>query len=75
MHWDEIEGKWNELAGSARAHWPQLTEDDWNAITGKKEQLAARIQQRYAMEPREAEKQVEKWARALVETVSVSKAK
>lgn len=75
MHWDEIEGKWNEFAGCSHAHWAKLTDDDWKSITGKKEQLAARIQQRYGIEIKEAEKQVEKWARALMESVHVSKAK
>ena len=37
MNWDQIEGNWKELAGSARAHWGKLTDDDWQTITGKKD--------------------------------------
>ncbi len=28
MTWDQLEAKWNEFAGSARAHWSKLTDDD-----------------------------------------------
>ena len=75
MNWDQVEGKWKEFAGSARAHWGKLTDDDWHVITGKKEQLAGRIQQRYGIAKEEAEKQIEKWSAALTDAVHAAKAK
>ncbi len=75
MNWDQVEGKWKEFAGSARAHWGKLTDDDWQVISGKKEQLAGRIQQRYGIAKEEAERQIEKWSEALTEAVHASKSK
>ena len=71
MNWDQLEGRWNLFAGSARAHWSKLTEDDWHTITGKKEQLVGRIQERYGIARDAAEKQVEQWSRALLDIVEL----
>jgi uncharacterized protein YjbJ (UPF0337 family) len=35
-----------KISPARREALGKLTDDDWNAITGKKEQLAARIEQR-----------------------------
>ena len=63
MKWDQIESQWKQFAGSARAHWSKLTEDDWQAITGTKGHLVGRIQKRYGITREEAEKQVERVVR------------
>jgi uncharacterized protein YjbJ (UPF0337 family) len=73
MNWDQIESRWDEFAGSARAHWSKLTGEDWQAITGKKDQLTARIQHRYGIAKQEAGKQVDEWTRALTDFVQPSK--
>jgi uncharacterized protein YjbJ (UPF0337 family) len=65
MNWDQIEGKWKQLTGSARERWGQLTDDDWQTIGGKKDQLVGRIQERYGIAKDEAEKQADAWSRAL----------
>jgi uncharacterized protein YjbJ (UPF0337 family) len=65
MNWDQLEGRWKEFAGSARAHWGKLTDNDCETITGKKEQLVGHIQKRYGVTKAEAERQVDEWARAL----------
>jgi uncharacterized protein YjbJ (UPF0337 family) len=69
MNWDQLEGKWKQYAGSARAHWGQLTDDDWKTITGKKDQLVGRIQERYGIAKEEAEKQANQWSDALQDIV------
>jgi uncharacterized protein YjbJ (UPF0337 family) len=65
MNWDEIEGKWTRFTGSARERWGRLTDNDWETITGKKDQLVGRIQERYAVAKADAEKQVDQWSRSL----------
>ena len=44
-----------------------LTDDDWDKIAGKKENLIGRIQERYGIKKEEAEKQADEWSRALKE--------
>jgi uncharacterized protein YjbJ (UPF0337 family) len=70
MNWDQIEGKWKQLAGSARERWGKLTNDDWETVAGKKDQLIGRIQERYGIARAEAEKQADEWSRALEESNS-----
>ena len=64
MHWDRIEGKWKQFLGSGRERWSKLTDDDWQTIAGKKDQLVGRIQERYGITKAEAEKQAYDWSRA-----------
>ncbi|HLG98615.1 MAG TPA: CsbD family protein [Bryobacteraceae bacterium] len=65
MSWDQFEGRWKRLAGSARERWGKLTDDDWKIIAGKREQLIAGIQERYGIAKLEAESQADEWCRAL----------
>ena len=65
MNWDQIEGKWKQLMGSARERWGKLTDDDCQTIAGKKDQLVGRIQERYGIAKAEAEKQADEWSCAL----------
>ena len=68
MNWDQIEGKWKQLTGSCRERWGQLTDDDVQTLTGKKDHLVGKIQERYGIAKAEAEKQADEWSRALKET-------
>lgn len=73
MTWERLENKWNEFAGSARAHWSKLTDDDWQALTGNKGHLVGRIQKRYELTREQAEKQVDEWHHALPDIVEASR--
>jgi uncharacterized protein YjbJ (UPF0337 family) len=72
MQWDQVESRWNEFVGSARAHWSKLTDDDWHAMTGTRGHLIGRIQKRYEITREEAERQVEQWSDALLDIVGAS---
>lgn len=69
MKWDELERRWQEFEGSARAHWSKVTDDDWQSITGKKEQLVERIQERYGVAKDKAGRMVDEWSRGLLDIV------
>jgi len=64
MNWDQIEGKWKQLTGSARERWDKLTDDDIQTLTGRKDQLVGKIQERYGIAKSEAEKQADAWSQA-----------
>jgi uncharacterized protein YjbJ (UPF0337 family) len=68
MNWDQIEGKWKQFTGSAREHFGKLTDNDWETVAGKKDQLVGRIQVRYGLAKAEAEKQVDQWSLALTDS-------
>ena len=65
MNWDQIEGKWTEIKGKIRAKFNKLTDDDLDAIAGKKDQLVGRIQQRYGYAKDQAEKEADEVIRGL----------
>jgi uncharacterized protein YjbJ (UPF0337 family) len=67
MNWDRIEGNWKQLKGKAKARWGKLTDDQFDVIAGKREQLVGRIQEKYGIAKEDAEKQVDLFAASLKE--------
>lgn len=65
MNWDQLQGKWKELKGKARSKWAKLTDDDIETISGKKDMLLGRLQQRYGMKKDDAEREVDEWISGL----------
>ncbi|HLR21795.1 MAG TPA: CsbD family protein [Tissierellaceae bacterium] len=59
MDTDKLEGKWEQLKGSAQRNWGKLTNDDLDIIEGDSKKLAGKLQERYGMSKEEAEKQIE----------------
>jgi uncharacterized protein YjbJ (UPF0337 family) len=64
MNWDRVEGNWKQLTGKAREKWGKLTDNDFEAIAGKKDQLIGRIQERYGISKDEAQTQADEWVKA-----------
>ena len=48
--------------------WGKLTDDDIQTLTGQKDHLVGKVQERYGIATAEAEKQADEWSRALKET-------
>lgn len=59
--WDQVEGNWNQFAGKVKQRWGKLTDDDVAVINGKRQELVGKIQERYGVAKKEAEKQVDEW--------------
>jgi uncharacterized protein YjbJ (UPF0337 family) len=61
MNWDTIEGQWKQFKGRAKQAWSKLTDDDIQNLTGKRDELAGKIQERYGIKKQEAERQIDDW--------------
>ena len=61
MNWDRIEGNWKQFKGHAKAQWGKLTDDDFDVVEGRRDQLVGRIQERYGIAKDEADRQVNDW--------------
>ena len=61
MNRDQMKGKWNQLAGKARARWGELTDDDMQKIEGNAQQLAGKLQERYGYTKEQAERELDEW--------------
>ena len=68
MNWEQVESKWEQLMGSAKENWGKLSDDDLEQISGKRQQLAVKIQETYGVTRREAEKQVWDWGKSVERT-------
>ena len=68
MNWDQVISRWEQLTGSAKENWGKLSDDDLQQISGKRPQLAAKIQETYGISRREAEKQVWDWGKSVERT-------
>jgi uncharacterized protein YjbJ (UPF0337 family) len=63
MNWDRIQGHWKQVVGQAKAQWGELTDDDFQVVDGRREQLVGKIQQRYGVAKDDAERQITAWQR------------
>jgi uncharacterized protein YjbJ (UPF0337 family) len=65
MNWDRIAGDWKQFTGKVKEQWGKLTDDDLTYVSGKRDQLVGRIQERYGIAKDEAERQLKDWERSL----------
>jgi uncharacterized protein YjbJ (UPF0337 family) len=63
MNWDEIEAKWMQFKGSAKQRWAKFTDDDLDYVSGTRDRLIGRLQQKYGITKEEAERQADEWFR------------
>jgi uncharacterized protein YjbJ (UPF0337 family) len=61
MNWDQAKGKWKQMKGGVKTQWGKLTDDDLDVISGQKDVLVGKIQERYGIAKDEAAKQVDSW--------------
>ena len=65
VNWDRIEGNWKQMKGKVRQQWGKLTDDDFDQIGGKKDELVGKLQERMGIARDQAEREVQEWSRNL----------
>lgn len=65
MNWDQLKGEWKQFKGKARKQWGDITDDEYDKIDGRREQLTGIIQERYGKTREAAEREVDDWLRDL----------
>jgi uncharacterized protein YjbJ (UPF0337 family) len=65
MNWDEVEGNWKQLKGKVRSQWGKLTDDDLEAVKGKRDELLGLLQKRYGHAKDAAEREIDRWTKEL----------
>ena len=61
MNWDQVEGKWKQVRGSAKQQWGKLTDNDLEQIAGMRDKLVGKLQERYGIAQEEAQKKADEW--------------
>jgi len=58
MNWDIAKGNWKQFKGQVQSQWGKLTDDQFDVIAGKREELLGKIQESYGIGKDEAEQQI-----------------
>ena len=61
MNWDRIENNWRRFKVAAKQRWDELSEQQLDAIAGRRGVLAGRIQETYGMTREDTERQLADW--------------
>ncbi len=64
MNWEQIEGRWREIKGRIRQKWGQMTDDEFEKIAGKKDELLGWLQNKYGYSKEQAEKEIDEFGRS-----------
>jgi uncharacterized protein YjbJ (UPF0337 family) len=61
MDWSNIESGWKEYQVNAKNRWNKLTNELLEATHGKRENLAAKVQETYGLTAEATEQQIADW--------------
>ena len=63
MNWDIIQGKWDQLKGSVKQEWGELTDDEVTQINGDRDRLSGKLQERYGWAKADADEKLNDFVR------------
>lgn len=58
MNWNLAESNWQQFKGTVRARWLKFTDEQLDAIAGKRSQLLGNIQETYGIKRADAEREI-----------------
>ncbi len=58
MNWDQIQGNWKQFKGKVKEQWGKLTDDDIQVISGQRDKLIGKLQEKYGIAKEDAERQL-----------------
>lgn len=61
MNWDIIQGKWDQIKGSVKEKWGDLTDDELTQISGHHDKLSGKLQERYGWTKERAEEEIDRF--------------
>lgn len=59
MNWDIVEGKWDQVKGSAKEKWGDLTDDEVTEMEGKRDKVIGKLQEKYGWTKEKAEQEAD----------------
>ena len=62
---DILEGKWKQIRGKVKQQWGKLTDDELDQISGRADELAGLLQERYGYSVAKAQQEVDEFSRRL----------
>ncbi|HEU5361321.1 MAG TPA: CsbD family protein [Candidatus Deferrimicrobiaceae bacterium] len=65
MNWDTVAGNWKQYKGKIREKWAFLSDDELEAIAGKRDALVGKIEEKYGMTKARVEESLDKFLEEL----------
>jgi uncharacterized protein YjbJ (UPF0337 family) len=65
MNWEQIQGTWEQFKGDVKKSWGKLTDDDLTYVSGHRDRLAGKLQERYGSLKEQAHKDIDAWVAKL----------
>lgn len=63
MNWDVIQGKWDQIKGSVKEQWGDLTDDELTEVSGSRDKMAGKLQERYGWSKTEVDEKMNEFFR------------
>ena len=60
--WEQVAGKWKQFSGEVKQKWGKLTDDEVMQISGSRDILAGKLQEKYGIAKEQANRQIDQWA-------------
>jgi uncharacterized protein YjbJ (UPF0337 family) len=61
MNWDQIAGNWKQMKGQIREQWGELTDDELEAVRGRRDQFEGLLQRKFGMAKEEVKRQIDEF--------------
>ena len=61
MNEDILKGQWKQLKGLIQEKWGKLTDDDLAKISGNREKMIGKLQERYGRTRQDFERELDAW--------------
>jgi uncharacterized protein YjbJ (UPF0337 family) len=61
MNSQTLKGNWEQIKGRLKAKWSKLTDDDIGYISGRREELAGKLRERYGWKKDEADRNIDEF--------------
>lgn len=64
MDSERMAGRWKQMKGAVKQRWGKLTDDDLTMISGSRDKLIGKLQERYGIARAEAMRRANEWMNA-----------
>jgi len=65
MNWDTVAGNWKQYKGKLKEKWGFLSDDELDAIAGKRDALVGKIEEKYGMTKARVEEALDEFLKGL----------
>ena len=73
MNRDQVQGSWRQGKGRLKERWAQISDDEFTALAGRREQIAGRMQKAYGLARESSARQLSDWHKRMRQTVGLTR--